>query len=70
MTPESMQPGHAIQRTIRIGTPADQDAWRRDDYRRLTPEQRLALAVRLREQAWPNALPIRSVFSIRRVSMP
>lgn len=59
-----------IQRTIRIGTPADQDAWRRDDYRHLTPEQRLALVVLLRELAWPNAHPIQPVIAIRRSSRP
>ncbi len=60
----------SIQRTIRIGTPADQDAWRRDDYRRLTPEQRLSLAVHLRERAWPAAVPLRRVFTIRRRVVP
>jgi hypothetical protein len=55
-----------IQRTIRVGTPADQDAWRRADYRRLTAEQRLALAVNMRERAWPDARPMQRVFSIRR----
>jgi hypothetical protein len=32
-----------IVRTVRIGTPADQDAWRRDDFRRLLPEQRFVV---------------------------
>lgn len=55
-----------LQRTIRHGTPADQDRWRREDYRRLTPQQRLDLAVRLREQAWPDAEPIARVCELRR----
>ena len=65
-----MPPSNRIQRTLRIGTPADQDVWRREDYRRFTPEQRLALAVNLREQAWPDARPMQRVFAIRRRASP
>ena len=68
--PTARQPLTAIQRTVRIGTPADQDAWRREDYRQFTPEQRLALAVHLRELAWPDALPMQPVFAIRRRAVP
>jgi len=63
-------PSSSMQPTVRIGVPADQDAWRRHDYRRLTAEQRLRLAVQLREQAWPQAQPIRKVFSIRFRAVP
>ena len=65
-----MHPIPAIQLTIRIGIPADQDTWRRDDYRRLTPEQRLTLTVQMRDQAWPNATHIQHVCTIRRKPTP
>jgi hypothetical protein len=56
----------SLHRTVRHGTPADQDRWRRDDYRRMTPQQRLDLAVRLREAAWPDAPPLQRIAILHR----
>jgi hypothetical protein len=47
----------SLQRTVRVGTPADQDRWRRDDFQRMTPQQRFDLAVRLRELTCPRRFP-------------
>ncbi len=44
-----------LKRTVRIGTIAQQDDWRRSDLRALTPNQRVAMLLQMRNQYHADA---------------
>ena len=60
-----------IQRIVRIGTVSDQDRFRREDVRRMSPGDRVRLVLRMQRQFldWDRH-SMQRVATVRRIGVP
>lgn len=55
-----------IKKTVRIGAMRQQGEFRREDMRRMSPAERIAMLIEWRNQAFPYE-PLKRVASIRKL---
>ena len=55
-----------IKKTVRIGTVRQQGGFRREDMRRMSPAERMAALIEMRDRAFPYE-PLKRVANIRKL---